>query len=348
MSLRRLFSRRTSSSSSQTYDLPRRASSFSEVSQTPHGAEALAALDRGKFAGAWEHNTAAVEAWRALALAPGDCVRIEIERDAAAEGRGAPNAVPVAGSAGVRWNVGGWIDARVASVDAAAGRASLLVEMGHMETGHAGPAAFMSKKDVVRAHPLTIDGDALWLVVAARDNLAERPIALLVYARWSVRKPRVPARLDVGEVVRFELQRDDGGAGAANGVPVLYPGVRWNAGGWIEARVTAAGEHVVEAQILDGELDYGHAGPNAFHRARPLDTRVPMRVTGDSLLFALAAPTADDAPLEVSIVDRWAMRRVAAPMLVVQGPTQSWIASSQASEGEVSAEVSLSRRAIPR
>ena len=54
MSLRKLFSRRTSSSSSQTYDLPRRASSFSEVSQTPHGAEALAALDRGKFAGAWE------------------------------------------------------------------------------------------------------------------------------------------------------------------------------------------------------------------------------------------------------------------------------------------------------
>ena len=75
---------------------------------------------------------------------------------------------------------------------------------------------------------------------------------------------------------------------------------------------------------------------------------MPLRVTGDSLLFALAAPTADDAPTEVSIIDRWAMRRVAAPMLVVQGPTQSWIASSQASEGEVSAEVSLERRAIPR
>ena len=36
---------------------------------------------------------------------------------------------------------------------------------------------------------------------AARDNLAERPIALLVYARWSVRKPRVPARREHGRQV---------------------------------------------------------------------------------------------------------------------------------------------------
>ena len=205
----------------------------------------------------------------------------------------------------------------------------------------------MSKKDVVRATRSRSTATRCGSSSRRATTLAERPIALLVYARWSVRKPRVPARLDVGEVVRFELQRDDGGAGAANGVPVLYPGVRWNAGGWIEARVTAAGEHVVEAQILNGELDYGHAGPNAFHRARPLDTRVPMRVTGDSLLFALAAPTADDAPTEVSIVDRWAMRRVAAPMLVVQGADAELDRELAGVEGEVSAEVSLERRAMP-
>ena len=102
---------------------------------------------------------------------------------------------------------------------------------------------------------------------------------------------------------------------------------------------------------MDGELDYGHAGPNAFHRARPLDTRVPMRVTGDSLLFALAAPEGGgegEPPTEVSIVDRWTLTK-APPMIHVQGPTTSWLASSSdETSGEVGVEVSQERTAIPR
>ena len=112
------------------------------------GREASEALTAASWP-AWPHQGGT--AWTNLDLHPGDSLRITVARDRSSEkgDLGLANAIPVA-SPGVRWNCGGWIDARVAQVDLGSRRATLLVEMGELDSGHAGPSAFHTTKDVVR------------------------------------------------------------------------------------------------------------------------------------------------------------------------------------------------------
>ena len=132
---------------------PQRPAASSCVQQSAGvvGREAFEALDRSQLAGVWPHDIEAERAWTNLDLHPGDSLRITVARDRSSEkgDLGLANAIPVA-SPGVRWNCGGWIDARVAQVDLGSRRATLLVEMGELDSGHAGPSAFHTTKDVVR------------------------------------------------------------------------------------------------------------------------------------------------------------------------------------------------------
>lgn len=136
-------------------------------------------------------------------------------------------------------------------------------------------------------------------------------VAIVIFGRWTCRKPSVPLSLSPGELVEFIFRRDETREGTANAVPVLYPTVKWNAGGWIHATVATVSPHVVTADVVDGICDYGHAGPAAHHAPREVHKGVQMRITGDSLLFAVCLAHGHEAgsPYEISIVDRWSMAR---------------------------------------
>ena len=142
------------------------------------GREAFEALDRSQLEGAWPHDIEAEHAWLDLDLRPGDSLRITVARDRSSEkgDRGLANAIPVA-SPGVRWNCGGWIDARVAQVDLGSRRATLLVEMGEIDSGHAGPNAFHTTKDVVLRSPAVSPSPCMARVHQGRTRaqVAARP-----------------------------------------------------------------------------------------------------------------------------------------------------------------------------